>query len=98
MTLTTGISMIGKMSLGVVTIADIPKMNTRREATTNVYGLRRARRTIHILSFPTTKAELLKAFLERYASVTPVSFMKFRNYTASGQETGGLGRANWRLR
>ncbi len=52
MTLTTGMSMMGKMSFGVVTIADIPKMNTKSETTTNVYGLRRAKRTIHILSFP----------------------------------------------
>jgi hypothetical protein len=51
--------MIGKISLGVVTIADIPKMNIRSETTTNVYGLRRASRTIHILDFQTAGAKLL---------------------------------------
>src|SRR5262245_27458031 len=46
--LTTGMSMYGKMSTGVVAIATPPRMAIRTAATTNVYGRRRASLTIHI--------------------------------------------------
>ena len=45
----TGLLISGNTSAGVRRIATIPKMMTRREATTNVYGRRSARRTIHML-------------------------------------------------
>src|ERR1700689_708453 len=48
MTLTTGISMLGKMSVGVRKIATGPNISSRIDITTNVYGLRNANRTIHI--------------------------------------------------
>jgi hypothetical protein len=48
MTVTTGILTLGKMSVGVRRITVIPSMRIRRERTTKVYGLRNARRTIHI--------------------------------------------------
>src|SRR5690349_16468873 len=38
----------GKMSVGVQTIISTPRIATSIDATTNVYGRRRARRTIHI--------------------------------------------------
>ena len=48
-TVTTGISILGKMSVGVVTIAVAPKTRIRMEATMKVYGRFSASRTIHIL-------------------------------------------------
>src|SRR5438093_9834534 len=48
MTLTTGMSMAGKMSTGMVTIETTPRTATSSASTTNVYGRRKARRTIHI--------------------------------------------------
>ena len=47
-TLTTGISMYGKISTGIVTMAVQPRMAIRIDITTNVYGRARASRTIHI--------------------------------------------------
>jgi hypothetical protein len=48
MTQTTGMSMLGKMSVGVLRMDNGPKMRMSRDITTKVYGLRRANRTIHI--------------------------------------------------
>src|ERR1700693_5470467 len=48
MTLTTGISMFGKMSVGVRRMATGPNMSNKIDITTKVYGLRNANRTIHI--------------------------------------------------
>src|ERR1700680_1028721 len=50
MMLTTGISMVGKISVGVRTIASPPKIKMSMDATTNVWGRRNASRTIHIES------------------------------------------------
>ena len=47
-TVTTGISTLGKMSVGVRRMTVIPRMRISRERTTKVYGLRSARRTIHM--------------------------------------------------
>src|SRR3984957_11686540 len=47
-TLTIGIAMSGKMSVGVVTIEATPKIAISSATMTNVYGLFRAKRTIHI--------------------------------------------------
>src|SRR5271163_5228967 len=46
--LTTGILMLGKMSVGVERIESGPRINSNIANTTKVYGRRRARRTIHI--------------------------------------------------
>src|SRR5260370_29839084 len=48
MMLTTGISIFGKISVGVRTIASIPIMRISMAITAKVYGRRNARRTIHI--------------------------------------------------
>src|SRR5690349_3365200 len=48
-TLTTGMSMYGKMSTAMVAMADPPRMAIRIAITTNVYGRLRASLTIHIL-------------------------------------------------
>src|SRR6266571_3055057 len=48
MTLTTGMLMDGKMSVGVRNRTNGVNNNSSRAATTNVYGRRKARRTIHI--------------------------------------------------
>src|ERR1700681_3141959 len=48
MTLMTGISMFGKMSVGIVTIDRSPSTAISSATTTNVYGRRRASRTIHM--------------------------------------------------
>ena len=45
-TATTGMPMLGKMSVGVLIAADTPKMTISIAITTNVYGLLRAIRTI----------------------------------------------------
>src|ERR1700757_4681013 len=52
MMLTTGMSMLGKISVGVRTIANIPMIRMSMAITTNVYGRRNASRTIHIEFFP----------------------------------------------
>jgi len=44
----TGMSTLGKMSVGVRRIVTTPMIITSMAATTNVYGRRRARRTIHM--------------------------------------------------
>src|SRR5882762_7335513 len=46
--LTTGMLMFGNISVGVRTIASVPMMRMSMATTTNVYGLRRASRTIHM--------------------------------------------------
>src|ERR1700686_4467940 len=46
--LTTGMSIVGKISVGVRTIASPPMIRMRIDITTNVYGRRNASRTIHI--------------------------------------------------
>src|SRR5580698_2908638 len=48
MTLMTGISMFGKMSVGIVTIDRSPSTAISSATTTNVYGRRRASRTVHM--------------------------------------------------
>src|SRR5882672_11170003 len=55
MMLTTGISMLGKMSVGVRTIASVPRIKIRTANTAIVYGRLSASLTIHInyvLIFP----------------------------------------------
>ena len=47
-TLTTGMSTSGKMSVGMRRIDTMPSSATTIAATTKVYGRRRARRTIHM--------------------------------------------------
>ena len=49
---TTGMSMFGKISLGVRTIANAPAISSSSAATTNVYGRLRASLTIHIKFCP----------------------------------------------
>src|SRR5580693_6708291 len=44
----TGMSMLGRMSAGMVTIDERPSRRIRIEATTNVYGRSSASLTIHI--------------------------------------------------
>src|SRR5271170_2332913 len=51
-TVTTGMSMLGKISVGVVAIDEKPKITIRMEATMKVYGLFSASRTIHISVSP----------------------------------------------
>src|ERR1700730_15926815 len=51
-TLTIGIAMSGKMSVGVDTIETTPKIAISTATMTNVYGLFRAKRTIHISPSP----------------------------------------------
>src|SRR4029077_6304934 len=50
MMLTTGISMVGKISVGVRTIASPPMIRMRIDITTKGYAPRNASRTIHIES------------------------------------------------
>src|SRR6202030_3458736 len=50
-TLSTGISIFGKISMGVVYTASVPRIRISKDITTKVYGLRRAKRTIHIQDF-----------------------------------------------
>src|ERR1700732_333437 len=52
MMLTTGISMLGKMSVGVRTIASAPKRKIRIPSTTMVYGSFSASLTIHMIHIP----------------------------------------------
>src|ERR1700719_1963226 len=47
-TLSTGISIFGKISMGVVYTARVPRIRISKDITTKVYGLRSAKRTIHI--------------------------------------------------
>src|SRR5258708_15949189 len=51
-TVTTGISMFGKMSVGVVAIEEMPRTTIRIDATMKVYGRFNASRTIHIAGTP----------------------------------------------
>ena len=48
-TLTTGMSMLGKMSVGVRRMAATPSITMSSAITMNVYGRRRASLTIHML-------------------------------------------------
>src|SRR5206468_12447060 len=48
-TLMTGMSILGKMSTGIVTMDSTPRTAINRASTTNVYGRRRASRTIHMI-------------------------------------------------
>ena len=48
MTVTTGMLMAGKMSTVMVTMDTTPRTAMSRAGTTNVYGRRRASRTIHM--------------------------------------------------
>src|SRR5262245_62625315 len=50
MTETTGMLMLGKMSVGVRAIVSAPRMPIRSASTVKVYGRRSARRTIHMLA------------------------------------------------
>src|SRR5207244_9084192 len=50
--LMTGMLMLGKISVGVRTIASPPMIKMSMDTTTNVYGRRNASRTIHIESVP----------------------------------------------
>src|SRR5882724_2218579 len=52
MTLITGMSLLGKMSVGVVMIAKTPNSSIRAARTMKVYGLSSASLTIHIGSLP----------------------------------------------
>src|ERR1700682_929425 len=52
MTLTTGISMLGKMSVGVRTIARVPRRKKRDNSTTMVCGSFSASLTIHMIHCP----------------------------------------------
>src|SRR5579864_3033479 len=52
MMLTTGMLILGKMSVGVRKISRTPIARMRMAMTTNVYGRRNASRTIHIESLP----------------------------------------------
>jgi hypothetical protein len=61
MTLTTGISMFGKMSVGVRRIETTPRIKSRMDATTKVYGLRSASRTIHIENGPHKNGKTIDA-------------------------------------
>src|SRR5882757_510449 len=49
MMLITGMLIFGNMSVGVRTIASGPRIRSSMASTTNVYGLRRASRTIHMI-------------------------------------------------
>src|SRR3984893_9770509 len=49
MTVTTGMLMRGKMSMGMVTMDSTPMTAINRASTTNVYGRARASRTIHMI-------------------------------------------------
>src|SRR5258708_2565771 len=49
MMLITGMLIFGNISVGVRMIASGPRMRRSMARTTNVYGLRRASRTIHII-------------------------------------------------
>src|SRR5579862_23835 len=53
MTLMTGMSMFGKMSVGVCWIIAKPRITISKATTTNVYGRLSASLTIHISSSPT---------------------------------------------
>src|SRR5258705_9066223 len=48
MTVTTGMLMDGKMSTDMVVIDSVPRTAISKANTTNVYGRRKASRTIHI--------------------------------------------------
>ena len=48
MTVTTGMLIAGKMSMGMEVIDTTPRTAINSASTTKVYGRRRARRTIHI--------------------------------------------------
>ncbi len=62
MTVTTGISIFGKMSVGVVAMDVKPRTRIRIEATMNVYGRFRASLTIHILTSPSMGSARTPAF------------------------------------
>jgi hypothetical protein len=51
-TVTTGISMFGKISVGVVAIEEMPRTTIKIDATMKVYGRFNASRTIHIAGSP----------------------------------------------
>src|SRR5260370_34682862 len=69
-TLTIGIAMSGKMSVGVVKIEVTPKIEISRATLTNVYGLFRAKRTIHI--GPSPHAVLQQATYDCSRPVHPI--------------------------
>src|SRR6202795_220652 len=58
MMLTTGISMFGKMSVGVRKIDSVPKSKIRIASTTNVYGRLSAILTIHMIHVPDLSVQL----------------------------------------
>jgi hypothetical protein len=62
-TVTTGMSMFGKMSVGVVAMDVKPRTRIRIEATMNVYGRFRASLTIHILASPALRPARTPVFV-----------------------------------
>src|SRR5215468_6358009 len=60
--LMTGMSMSGKMSVGVRKITMGLRMSNTKAITMNVYGRRRARATIHIGQYTGRKTELAKRY------------------------------------
>src|SRR5579875_1218577 len=79
MTLTTGMSMLGKMSVGVLEMTTGARMNSINDRTTNVYGRRNARRTIHI-DFSCRR-------LLRNTDYRPRAFYRAAAVTAPGSST-----------
>src|SRR5437764_8816125 len=87
MTLTTGMSMAGKMSTGMVTIEATPRTAMSSASTTNVYGRRRARRTIHMAQWVPRFMSLLGGRHRRPHR----TFMSF----PQGSDSRGGGRGLW---
>src|SRR5882724_12418637 len=69
MMLTTGISMLGKMSVGVRTIANAPRIKIRIANTAIVYGRLSASLTIHISYIPSFRPALTELDLPKRPKV-----------------------------
>src|SRR3954447_13455346 len=71
MTLTTGISILGKMSVAVLMTTIGARSNNIKDKTTNVYGRWRASRTIHILLLYLPRVNRLSRSSECSRTVIP---------------------------
>src|SRR5438309_11074306 len=84
-------SISGKMSVGVVTIENTPSSRIVRPMTTNVYGRRSARRTIHMSSRPRTQ--------RRRFAANPSALSRRRKgapFPPTSGSTGGMDRQRLR--
>src|SRR4029077_15135317 len=93
-TVTTGMSISGKISVGVFLIDTTPSSNIKSAITTNVYGRRSASLTIHIRREPVHRLESQRSDAEpghRHVSSPRVEGRAWRHVSRPNREKADAG-------